>query len=76
MKVKVQEKPKTFEAEQFLVDQKPWPDGVEEVDKGKYRYRISVATYWMIDDGDWIVHLPSRTEVWTDKSFGQHYIVL
>ena len=76
MKVIVQDKPERFEAEQFLVDRKPWPDGVERTGRNKYHFVVNVSVVWTIKDGSWIIHRSGKTEIESDKNFKCHYDIV
>lgn len=69
MKVIVQDKPEQFEAEQFRVNKKPWPHGVEKIGKNQYRFVVNVAVAYKIKDGDWIVYRPGKTDITADEWF-------
>lgn len=47
------EKPKKIEAEQFLLDKKPWPKGVERYETGPYEYLLD--GHLILNPGDWII---------------------
>jgi len=79
----------TFEAEKFIVSQKPWPAGVRETHrlcpcntcdnrKPHTPYELVVADHpyggIYISDGEWIKRNPEGTDtVWDEESFLLYY---
>lgn len=76
MKVLVQKKPTLYEAEQFWVDDFPWPDGVGQNEDESLYIIINPSLRYTINDGDWIVHLPGKTDIMPDKSLRKFYDIV
>ena len=69
-------KPIVVEAEQFFINEKPWPKGVFDAVGGSLicsmaRYRFGNPTCWTsLKDGDWIVtYEEGNQEVYSEKAF-------
>lgn len=77
MKVKVRPKPPPLiEAEQFLVNEKPWPSGVHKVPDYGFCIRINSALSHRIFTGDWIVQLEGKTDIMSDTDFREFYEIV
>ena len=76
---------KLFQAEQFHIDQKPWPEGVFDFNipghrASTARYRVSTAgnsqyLFTTISDGDWIVVDNGERHPVEDKTFQKDYVL-